>query len=284
MPIEKAFNFQSEADFISRFLVPLLRRLGYSIVAEHHGQREFGRDLVFGEIDRFGEAAYHGLQAKYQDSISQSNSEKLIDDCRQAFRNPFRHPNTGAEHRISDFVVANAGTIADNARDNFFRAATNDEHGGNVRVFDGKALLALDRWATISRVEDVRETLSGLLIELRFNREILNAIEPMLRQFITNPASALPTERLLTSAASHYLAAPRMPSVIDTDELQRYRFVAERHLNARLDYLTAPGTHEQKASHGGELLHAFTDCKTWVERLVDTIEAALQHLGPLAAL
>ncbi len=57
MPLEPALNFQNEADFTSRFLVPLLRRLGYSIMAEYHGTREFGKDLIFGEIDRFGEVA-----------------------------------------------------------------------------------------------------------------------------------------------------------------------------------------------------------------------------------
>jgi hypothetical protein len=111
MPLEPALSFQNEADFTSRFLVPLVRRLGYSIVAEYHGAREFGKDLVFGEIDRFGEVAYHGLQSKYQDSISQADSEGLIEDCKQAFRHPFRHPTTGAEHRIASLVVANAGSI-----------------------------------------------------------------------------------------------------------------------------------------------------------------------------
>ena len=46
MPIEKSLDFQNGADFTSRFLVPLLRRLGYSVVAEYHGQREFGKDLA----------------------------------------------------------------------------------------------------------------------------------------------------------------------------------------------------------------------------------------------
>ena len=51
MSIEAEFKaFANEAEFTSRFLVPLLRRLGYSVVDEYHGQREFGKDLVFGEI------------------------------------------------------------------------------------------------------------------------------------------------------------------------------------------------------------------------------------------
>lgn len=180
MPIEKEFNYQSEADFTSRFLMPLLRRLGFSIVVDYHGTREFGKDLVFGEIDRFGEVAYHGLQAKYIDSISQSDSEGLIEDAKQAFRHPFRHPNTGEEHRICMFIIANGGNIAPNARENYF-AALSMPHGGQIRMFDGKALLALDRWATLNRVEYVGETIMGLLIELSFNNNLISGIRPMIK-------------------------------------------------------------------------------------------------------
>jgi hypothetical protein len=282
MPIEPSLNFQNEADFTSRFLVPLLRRLGFSIVAEYHGQREFGKDLVFDEIDRFAEVAYHGLQAKYRDSISQSDSEGLIVDCRQAFRNPFRNPNTGAEHRISTFVVANAGNISENARTSFFNAVTDSEHGGAVKMLDGKSLLALDRWATIKRVEDVGEVLSGLLIELQFNFTLFDAMEPMFRQFIANPAAPFPAERLLTYAAQHYLAAPKLPTLIDTNDVLLHCFVAERYFNARLDYLTARETPERIASQGDALLDALSRCRVHVRTLIDAVEAALQHLGPLA--
>ena len=64
--------FANEADFLARFIIPLLYRLGFSVVVNYHGQREFGRDLVLGEIDRFGHVLYYGLQAKYVDSLSQA--------------------------------------------------------------------------------------------------------------------------------------------------------------------------------------------------------------------
>ena len=72
MPIEAEFKtFGTEADFTRRFLVPLLLRLGYSIVAEYHGQREFGKDVVFGEIDRLGEVVDHG--SKLSIAIASAN-------------------------------------------------------------------------------------------------------------------------------------------------------------------------------------------------------------------
>jgi hypothetical protein len=223
MPIEKEFNYQNEADFTGRFLVPLLRRLGFSVVVDYHGVREFGKDLVFGEIDRFAEVAYHGLQAKYVDSISQSESEGLIEDAKQAFRNPFRHPNTGEEHRISMFIIANAGNIAPNARENYF-AELLTPHGGQIRMFDGKALLSLDRWATLNRVENVGETITGLLFELGFNKNLISSFRKRITDFIHDQNKSLPIERLRSGAVSHYIQKPLMPTLIDTNTLHQYFF------------------------------------------------------------
>jgi hypothetical protein len=43
MPIEKHFQYGSEAEFRSRFLVPLLRRLGYFVVDEYHSAQPDSR-------------------------------------------------------------------------------------------------------------------------------------------------------------------------------------------------------------------------------------------------
>ena len=33
-------------------LIPLLQRLGFSLVFNYHGRAEFGKDLIFAEVDR----------------------------------------------------------------------------------------------------------------------------------------------------------------------------------------------------------------------------------------
>ena len=97
MPMQQEFRkYGNEAAFIRDFVVPLLRRLGFFVV-DYHGSREYGRDLIFSEIDRFNIFVYHGLQGKYQESISQQESGGLIDDCREAFLTPFQHPDTGGK-------------------------------------------------------------------------------------------------------------------------------------------------------------------------------------------
>lgn len=62
-------RFANEAALIHELLTPLLVRLGFGVVVDYHGRREFGKDLVIAEIDRFNHVRYHGLQAKHVDSI-----------------------------------------------------------------------------------------------------------------------------------------------------------------------------------------------------------------------
>ena len=293
MPLEAEFKtFGNEADFTSRFLVPLLRRLGHSIVAEYHGQREFGKDIVFGEIDRFDEIVYHGLQSKFQESIGQSDSEGLIEDCKQAFRHPFRHPTTGAEHRITSFVLANAGSIADNARENFFTAATNAEHGGAVKMLDGKALLALDRWATINRVEHVGEILAGLIVELRGNRGITEALLRSMYLYkmgavgdgLATGTLGIPAERLTTDAVSHYLQRPILPTILDIGALHEYLTTARHRINDRVNMIFQQVFDQnERILLASEIHSSLQRIESISQTLEKAIIGAMSMLDPLAA-
>ena len=89
MPIVNSFTYADEAEFLDQLILPTLERLGFSLIARYHGTREFGKDVVFAELDRFGHVRYHALQAKYLPSIGLSEARGLIDDCKQAFENPF---------------------------------------------------------------------------------------------------------------------------------------------------------------------------------------------------
>jgi len=42
---------KSEENSIRWFLKPLVERLGYCSVRDYHGTREFGKDLVYAEVD-----------------------------------------------------------------------------------------------------------------------------------------------------------------------------------------------------------------------------------------
>jgi hypothetical protein len=207
MAIPKDFNYKDEDDFIQRFLVPLLQRLGFALVVNYHGKREFGKDLVFMEIDRFGHVRYCGLQAKYEQSISLNGIEGLISDCKQAFANPFVHPNTGGQERIEIFYAVNGGSVSDEAKDHYFKSLQCPE-GRSVRLFDGKSLLMLDRWATVNRIDAITERLGGLLVDVRYNRSITDHVRRTLENYFCGHSKEIPPSRFRLEACSAYMACP----------------------------------------------------------------------------
>ena len=256
-------------------------RLGFSVVVEYHGGQEFGKDLVFGEIDRFAQVSYHGLQAKYVHSISQSDSNDLIQDCREAFNNSFRHPNTGAQERISSFLVANAGSIAPNARTNFFNAL-NTPHGGHIRMLDGKGLLALDRWATVNQVESVAEYLSGLLLELRYNDRLIVGVRSAVKSYLENEETPLPIERLRIGATTNYLTRPFISTRIDIEVVNQYWHKVANLLNPALDSLMRFGSRtENRRILGGNVLIWADEIARLGQALELAMTTVLMQLGPL---
>lgn len=204
-------TYESEDDFVKRFLLPLFVRMGYGIVANYHGKREFGKDLLIGEIDRFWHVRYHGVQAKYEASIGKEAMHGLILQAEEAFVKPFLHPQTGQQQKISSFYAVTAGSVSDEARELFFDSLQ-PKHADNVRIIEGKDLLALDRQAVISRTENVRELLSGLLQECRFNVTVLSQMAAILPAIAKSDGHAAmfmyPKSRLRVNALSSFLTKP----------------------------------------------------------------------------
>ncbi len=210
-----------EFQFRDLFVMPLLVRHGFGVVANNHGQREFGRDVVFGDVDRFGHVVYYGMQIKYESSISLSDSHSLTQDAEQATHNPFKHPQTGREEYISCFYVANAGDISDAARDNFF--STVARRGiRDARLLDGNALLLLDKAASLNRNAQVQERLTGLLQEVRVNRHLTSKLVPD-QAFVADPTTnPFPMLRFRNTATGNYLNAPFVIPNLPVDVVDQY--------------------------------------------------------------
>jgi hypothetical protein len=210
MPIAKELaDFADEDDFVKRFLVPLFRRMGFEIVANYHGKREFGKDLLIGEVDRFSHVRYHGVQAKFESSIGKEAMHSLIQQCDEAFVKPFTHPQTGQIQKISSFYAVTAGSVSDEARELFFDSLQ-PKHADNVRILEGKDLLALDRFVVISRSENVRDLLDGLLHECRFGLRVLEHVVPELERIAHGNGNGVkyPLPRLRVNAVSAFLIRP----------------------------------------------------------------------------
>jgi len=266
---------KSEENFIQQFLKPLLQRLGYYSVRDYHGTREFGKDLVYAEVDKLADISFHGLQAKYEDSISLPMAEDLALDAMQAFANPFTHPTTNNPHRITTFIAANAGSISEQARTHFFNRIA--AHAGSCRLLDGHDLLTLDRAAFLNRGQMVAEILDGLILEVNFNRHLINAIvatfDQVPRQTHLN--------RLSDAACTSYLIRPLSGSAIDRDVVLSY-VQQVRMANRCLDGLAAPVNLEPVVAGLTESLRGFANTiSTNSNNLLVQVNAVLTQLRPL---
>ncbi len=291
MAFPKEFSYSSEDDFVQRMLIPLLHRLGFSVVANYHrSQGEFGKDLVFAEIDRFGHVRYYGLQAKYEASIGLAAVETVIQDCRQAFANPFTHPQTAEQQRIQTFYAVNGGSFSDDARQHFF-GSVGHPLAACSRLIDGQALLALDRWAAANRAQTTLPDLNGLLLEIGFNRRLAGLIVPPLEKLVAGHAGVEPSRvttnpvlpnRFRLNAAGQYLQRPFFVEAVSPDDIEAY-WESLSLCNAMLDRcigVTTVGVVTQNVKGVLEKVPAVLGVGGQFEQ---QIREVLKTLGPIAA-
>ena len=271
--------YANEAHFRRAFLHRLLQSLGYALVLDYHGAEEFGKDLVFGEVDRFGHVRYHGLQARFVASIGLKGVPDLIECCHQAFANPFVHPATGQQETISSFYAVNAGSISDRARRNFFAALVPRYHR-NVFLLDGQTLLRLDRWAGTARFDDLYHRLVGLINELELNHRILGPLLGHIDGLLDEPFSAPPpVDRFFTAAVALYSAHPFIP---DHPTLTQDYLLAATRTNHCLDALsvaTVPAHCRYLAEQAREQLERLPGLSRLIEQNTDHF---LEDLAALA--
>ncbi|MCC7435752.1 MAG: hypothetical protein IT363_13785 [Methanoregulaceae archaeon] len=283
MPIPAELNYANEDEFVQAFLIPLLQRVGFSLVVNYHGHAELGKDLIFAEIDRLGHVRYHGLQAKYESSISLNQIESLITDCKQAFANPFTHPQTGEVERVSSFYAVNAGSIGPAAVQHYFNSLM-PVYGGNARLLQAKDLLTLDRWASVNQTGNVVATVNGLRIELVFNDRIAIIQLSCLQRRIAGEDVPWPLARFKIDAVSAYLQQPILQNFVKTDHALKYWELC-RVCNSVFDMLS-PGVAVPK--NATEVMLSCLDHLSDIDALSKSmqlgIQQSLQVLGPLAAI
>jgi len=235
MPFAEEFSqYKNEADFRDRMLIPLISRLGYSMVVNYHGQREFGRDIVFGEIDRFGHVQYSAMQVKFEPSLGQATSHGLVADARESFGHKFHHPQRGTQEYISRFYVANGGSIATNCRDNFF-TLLEPPVAANSILLDGRGVVALDRIAGLAHDSMARQSITGVLAELNVNDSY--GLRQLLENYLAD--GTWPMTRLRVVAVSGMLQRPVVPDTMALQALQSYWNCATT-INSLIDSADTP--------------------------------------------
>ncbi|MEM2995796.1 MAG: restriction endonuclease [Candidatus Bathyarchaeia archaeon] len=108
-----------ETKFALEVLLPLFRNMGFVDVKYNHGKREFGKDITFSEIDRFGVRRNYGVQVKAGDLSGEAGAEidKIIAQIEDAFSMPYVDITSREKRYISDIIIAISGRFTENAKD-----------------------------------------------------------------------------------------------------------------------------------------------------------------------
>lgn len=110
---------RNENEFVVGVLLPLFRSMGFIDVKYNHGKREFGKDVTFSEIDKFGVRQNYGAQVKAGDLSGEAGSEidKIIAQIDDAFKIPYIDTTSREKRFISDLIIAISGRFTNNAED-----------------------------------------------------------------------------------------------------------------------------------------------------------------------
>lgn len=135
---------KDEPKLSKELILPLLRKMNFDNVQYNHGKKEYGRDFLFSEVNKFGETVYYGMQVKAGNISGKVNSEidMLIGQLNDAFSMPFYLLGNKNPHYISTFIIAISGRFMENAKDKI-RNKVPAELLGNVFFWDNEKLLEL---------------------------------------------------------------------------------------------------------------------------------------------
>lgn len=134
----------NELLFTKEILIPLFRKMEFLGVRYNGGGGEHGKDILFYEIDKFGQTRYYGVQAKDGDVRGgvKSDINDLETQIRNAFKMPFHTMDSKSTKYISSFIIAISGKFTKNAQDEIIEAMNKDIRG-SVYFFDKEKILEL---------------------------------------------------------------------------------------------------------------------------------------------
>jgi len=111
---DKLESIEFERDFREEILIPILKDLGFDNIQDTHGQHEYGVDILFSNINKFGLMEWNGIVAKIRNinldegtKISQ-NLKKIITQIYQAKSMYHLEKNYGDVKLTRVFVATNS--------------------------------------------------------------------------------------------------------------------------------------------------------------------------------
>jgi hypothetical protein len=136
---------ETEETFATNVVIPLLRELGFQNVRYNHGNREFGKDILFHRYTEFCEIEHWAAQTKLGDISGEAGSliDKIIHQIDDGFKMPFHDSTSRMQQRISKFAVITSGKFTKNAIEKICEKIENHAARNNVVFVDGERLETL---------------------------------------------------------------------------------------------------------------------------------------------
>jgi len=165
----------AEEKFIKEEIIPLLNNLGFERIRFNHGNREFGKDVVFSEIDRFGNRVYYGVQAKCGDISGGADSfiNTISNEIDDAFDVPYYSTELKEDCFLSRIFVICSGKYTSNAIEKISQKIT--KRKSNVIFIDGERIKELQK-RTITDKKNLKLKLNILINEFNFNIDVCKRI------------------------------------------------------------------------------------------------------------
>lgn len=109
---------KNELRFTQDILIPLFNLMGYHSVRFNHGTKEFGKDITFYDIDKFGNIEHYGVQVKAGNISGRNNSDlnEILSQILDSFNIPFIDIDSGQEQYLSKVIIAISGEFTENAK------------------------------------------------------------------------------------------------------------------------------------------------------------------------
>lgn len=141
-PFQKIDDCEKESEFTIKVLLPLFRKLGFVNVKYNHGNKEFGKDIIFARRTEFDEYEYYGVQVKYGDVSGGVNGDinGLITQAKDAFSMPFYDVYSRNRVRISKVVIAISGKFTQNAIEKIIEGIPDYPLKNNIIFLDGEKI------------------------------------------------------------------------------------------------------------------------------------------------
>lgn len=109
---------KNERIFTLDVLLPLFRKMDFLSVRYNHGTTEFGKDITFSELTKFGILRHYAVQAKAGDLSGKVNSDvdEILGQLEDAFTMPYYKLGSKEARFISMFIIAISGHFTNNAK------------------------------------------------------------------------------------------------------------------------------------------------------------------------